>query len=151
MPAKAGATFRRRYLPAHGIRMIVTNRSFSKTDLGLIRKSKIMGVRSGTEHRFTGVWVVVVKDRVFARSWDNKPNGWHQAFLKNSTGAIQVAGREIAVRAKNVRGERLMEAIEKAYAEKYNTKASLKYVRGFRLKKRRMTTPEFVPHSQAYI
>ena len=129
----------------HGIRIIVTDRSFSKTDLALIRNSKIMGVRSGTEHRFTGVWVVVVRDRVFVRSWDNKPNGWHRAFLKDSTGAIQVPGREIAVRAKKVRGERLMEAIEEAYAEKYNTNASLKYVRGFRLKSRRMTTTEFVP------
>jgi hypothetical protein len=123
----------------------VNNRGFSKADLDLIRNSKIMGVRSGTEHRFIGVWVVVVRDRVFARSWKDKPTGWHRAFLKNPNGAIQVAGREIAVRAKKVRGERLMEVIEAAYAEKYNTKASLKYVRGFRLKRRRMTTTEFVP------
>jgi hypothetical protein len=113
--------------------------------LALIRNSKILGVRSGMDHRFTGVWVVVVKDRVFVRSWDDKPNGWHRAFLKDSKGAIQVSGREIAIRAKKVGGERLMEAIEEAYAEKYNTKASLKYVRGFRLKKRRMTTTEIVP------
>ena len=92
---------------------------------------------------------MVVKDRVFARSWDDKPTGWHRAFLKNSTGAIQVAGREIAVTAKKIRSERLMEAIETAYAEKYNTKASLKYVRGFRLKRRRMTTTEFVPKRKA--
>ncbi|MCI0415122.1 DUF2255 family protein [bacterium] len=123
----------------------MNKRIFSKPVLAMIHNSKIMGVRSGTQHRFTGIWVVVVKERVFVRSWENKPTGWHHAFLKDSTGAIQVSGREIAVRAKRVRGERLMEAIEEAYAEKYNTKASLKYVRGFRLEQRRMTTMEFVP------
>lgn len=137
------------WFAGYGIRIIVTDRGFSKTDLALIRDSRILGVRSGTEHRFTGVWVVVANDRVFIRSWDDKPTGWHRAFLKNPTGAIQVAGREIPVRAKKVRGERLLEAIEAAYAEKYNTKASLKYVRGFRLKRRRMTTTEFVPRRKA--
>ncbi len=88
---------------------------------------------------------MVVKDRVFVRSWDDKTTGWHRAFLQDPTGAIQVSDREIPVRAKKVRAERLLDAIEEAYAEKYNTPASLKYVRGFRNKRRRMTTTEFVP------
>src|SRR5687767_6639212 len=105
----------------------------------------MIGVRSGSQHKFTGVWVVVVRDRVFARSWDDKPTGWHRAFQENPTGAIQVDGREIPVRAKKTHGERLMEEIETAYAEKYNTKGSLQYVKGFRLKRRRLTTTEFIP------
>jgi hypothetical protein len=120
-------------------------RRFSAAHLGWLRASKILGVRAGTEHRFTGVWVVVVQNHVFVRSWDNKPDGWYQTFTKNPFGAIQVSGLEIPVRARKVRGERLIDAIDLAYAEKYNTPASKKYVRGFALPKRRQTIVELMP------
>jgi hypothetical protein len=35
--------------------------------------------------------------------------------------------------------------VDRAYAEKYDTKASLKYVRGFARARRRATTTELVP------
>jgi len=44
-----------------------------------------------------------------------------------------------------VKSERIRDLIEKAYAEKYATPGSKKYVRGFRTPKRRDTTTEFVP------
>jgi hypothetical protein len=120
-------------------------RTFSKPALAALDAAKILGVRAGTEHRFTGVWVVVVNGRVFARSWSDKPTGWFRAFLEEPLGAIQApGGREIRVRAKKVRGDRLLDAIDDAYAEKYNTPASLKWVRGFRQRRRRATTMEFV-------
>jgi hypothetical protein len=125
---------------------VMTARGFSKPTIDALDAAKILGVRAGTEHRFTGVWVVVVKGRVFVRSWNDKPTGWHQAFLEQPLGAIQVpGGREIPVRAKKVRGDRLFDAIDEAYREKYNTPASLKWVRGFKQQRRRETTTEFVP------
>ena len=121
-------------------------RAFSKPVLDALAASKILGVRAGAEHRFTGVWVVVVGDRVFVRSWNDKPTGWYRAFLDEPLGTIQApGGREIRVRAKKVRGERLIDAIDAAYAEKYDTPASLKWVRGFRQARRRATTLEFTP------
>jgi hypothetical protein len=121
-------------------------RTFSKPALAALDAAKILGVRAGTEHRFTGVWVVVVNGRVFARSWNDKPTGWFRAFIEEPLGAIQApGGRETRVRAKKVRGDRLLDAIDDAYAEKYNTPASLKWVRGFRQRRRRATTMEFVP------
>ena len=47
--------------------------TFADDIVEAFRSAKIMGVRAGTEHRYTGVWVVVVNDRVFARSWNDKP------------------------------------------------------------------------------
>jgi hypothetical protein len=47
------------------------------------------------------------------------------------------------VRAVQVRSARLRNAVERAYAAKYSTAASLKYVRGFRTARRRETTTEF--------
>ena len=43
------------------------------------------------------------------------------------------------------RSERIRDAVERAYAEKYRTPANLKYVRGFRTLRRRAATIEFVP------
>jgi hypothetical protein len=49
------------------------------------------------------------------------------------------------VRAKHVRGERLINAVDGAYAEKYKTPASRKYVAGFATSRRRKTTTELIP------
>jgi len=122
------------------------SRRFSKVVLGALRDAKILGIRAGVQpHRFIGVWVVVVNGRVFVRSWNDKPGGWYRAFRAEPRGAIQVGAREIRVRAVRRSGERLMEAIEAAYAEKYNTRASRKYVVGFRRPRRRATTVELMP------
>ena len=108
--------------------------------------SKIMGIRAGarSEHRFVGVWPIVVNGRLFARSWTSTRDGWYRTFLEDPLGTIQVGEREVRVRARRVTSERLLDRIEDAYAEKYDTKASQKYVRGFRTARRRATTTEFV-------
>jgi hypothetical protein len=119
---------------------------FSADILAALHTSKILGLRAGAQpHRFIGVWVVVVNGRVFVRSWNNKPQGWYRAFLEEPQGMIQIAGREIRVRARKTRGERLMDAIDRAYREKYPTPGSRKYVEGFARARRRATTTELVP------
>src|SRR5262245_22105789 len=122
-------------------------RRFSGPELEELAKAKILGVRAGAEHRYTGVWVVVVEGRVFVRSWswNDKPTGWYRAFRAQPLGSIQVAGREIAVRARQLRGDRLRDAVTRAYAGKYNTKASEKWVRGFAEPSRAATTLELLP------
>ena len=71
--------------------------------------------------------------------------GWHRTFLEDPLGVIQVGDRQVRIRAVRVKSERIRDKIEDAYAEKYDTKASQKYVRGFRTPRRRDTTTEFVP------
>ena len=109
--------------------------------------AKIMGIRAGdqTDHRFTGVWPVVIDGRLFARSWTLTKGGWYRSLLDDPLGVIQVGDREVRIRARQVKSERLRDAVEIGYAEKYPTKASQKYVRGFRTPRRRDTTVEFVP------
>ncbi|HJQ35746.1 MAG TPA: DUF2255 family protein [Thermoanaerobaculia bacterium] len=112
-----------------------------------LRKSKILGIRAGSApHRIIGIWVVVVEGRVFVRSWSLAPRSWYRTFLEEPRGIIQIDGDEHAVRAINTRSERLKKAVDAAYAEKYNTPGSKKYVEGFRRSKRRRdTTTELVP------
>lgn len=121
---------------------------FSRNVLALLRDSRMIRIRSGTgeeAHRFTGIWFVVVGERVFVRPWFDEAGGWRRAFLEEPRGAISVGEREIPVRGRPARGERLFDAIDAAYAEKYDTKASLKWVRGFATPRRRKTTLELVP------
>ena len=107
----------------------------------------IMGIRAGakSDHKFRGVWPIVVNGRLFARSWTLTKGGWYRTFLEDPLGVIQVGDREVRIRAIRVKSERLRDKIEDAYAEKYATKAAQKYVRGFRSPRRRDTTTEFVP------
>ena len=102
-------------------------------------------MRSGSGHRYTGVWVVVVERRVFVRSWGGKPTGWYYAFLAEPAGSISAGERELRVRARRVRSERLRRAVSAAYAEKYPTRGSEKWVRGFAKPAREMMTLELVP------
>ena len=120
---------------------------FARSIVVAVNDSKILGIRAGgkSEHRFTGVWPVVVNGRIFARSWTLKSGGWFRTFLEDPLGTIQVGDRHLRVRAVRARGERIRDAVERAYAEKYSTKASAKYVRGFRTPRRREATIEFRP------
>lgn len=122
-------------------------RTFSKPVVSALETDKIIGIRAGDgEHRFTGVWVVVVKDRVFIRPWNAKASGWHQALLHESAGTLQLlSGREIAMRGRRVRGEHLLDAVDAAYGEKYHTPGARKWVRGFATAKRRANTTELIP------
>jgi hypothetical protein len=119
----------------------------SRPIVSAIDASGIMGIRAGarSDHRYIGVWPIVVDGRVFARSWTGRKDGWYRTFLEDPLGTLQIGDREVRVRAKSVKGEKLLDRIEDAYAVKYDTKASQKYVRGFRTARRRGTTTEFVP------
>src|SRR4029453_5760711 len=114
----------------------------SRAVVKAIDGAKIMGIRAGTgaEHRFTGVWPVVVDGRVFARSWTLKRGGWYRTFLQDPAGTIQVGERQVKVRALRVRSERVRDAVEEAYAKKYATPGARQYVKGFRTKRRREAT-----------
>ena len=76
------------------------NQRFSDDILAEFRENKGLRIRAGTgTHRFICIRFVMVKDRVFVRSWSVKPRGWYRAFLEESRGTVQIANREIAVRA----------------------------------------------------
>jgi hypothetical protein len=119
---------------------------FPDNILTAIDVSKGLRLRAGiAPHRFIGIWAVIVEGRVFVRSWSLKPRSWYRTFLEDARGAIQVAGHEIAVRAVPTRSERLNDAIDAAYLQKYNTPASLNYARDLGSAKSRGTTTELAP------
>jgi hypothetical protein len=121
-------------------------RRFSPDIIATLSDGKYLRIRAGMgDHRCIGIWVVVVEDRAFVRSWSIKPRSWYRTFLEDPRGAIVVEGQEIEVRARRVTSERLLGLIDRAYLDKYNTKGSLKYARDLGMPKSRATTTELIP------
>ena len=114
--------------------------------LAQLHKGKILRIRAGTgDHRFIGIWVVVVKNRVFVRSWSLKPDGWYRTFLAEPHGAIRVGDRDIPVVAVRTRDKRILDAIDRAYLDKYNTPGAIKYARALGSPQSRAATLELRP------
>ena len=122
-------------------------RRFSRSIVEEIDQTKYVGIKAGdrSDHRFIGIWAVVVDGRVFVRSWTLKPGGWYRTFLEDPIGALQFGRREVRILAAPARSERIRDAVERAYAAKYNTPGSRRYVRGFRTRRRRDATMELRP------
>ena len=118
---------------------------FTKELLTFLTEAKVVGIRSGAVHRYTSVWLVTVEGRVFVRTWNDSPNGWFRAFRSEPNGFLVLDGREIAVTARLLRSERLRKAVTRAYAEKYSTKGSQKWVAGFAEPSREINTLELRP------
>jgi hypothetical protein len=122
--------------------------TFPEKVVSAIRDGNILGIRAGTGrplHRVIGIWAVVVEGRVFVRSWSLKPRSWWRTFLEEPRGVIDVGGRRMGVRAIQTRSERLKDAVSRAYLDKYDTEASLRYARDLGRPKSRATTTELVP------
>jgi hypothetical protein len=124
----------------------IRRKRLSAKVLAAIERSMVLGIRAGSgEHRIIGIWAVVVDGRVFVRSWTSQRGGWHATLLEEPRGVIAIDGREIRVRAVHRVSERMKDRVSLAYAAKYPTKASRKYVVGFDRPRRRATTTELVP------
>jgi hypothetical protein len=122
------------------------SRRFPEDVLTALQKTKGLRIRAGTgTHRFIGIWFVIVRDRVFVRSWSVKPNGWYRMFLKEPRGTIQTADGEIAVRAIRIQSKSLRDAVDRAYLDRFNTPGALKYAKDLGGAKSRATTVELVP------
>ena len=121
-------------------------RRFPEGIVAALRTGSSLRIKAGTDpHRFIGIWVVVVENRVFVRSWSVKTRGWYRAFLTDPRGFIQVSHHTMPVRAVRTRSGRLRDAVDRAYLEKYATPGALKYAKDLGSPKSRATTIELRP------
>jgi len=123
-----------------------TSPKFAPDVLAAIRDGKMLAIRAGTEpHRFIGIWAVVVKGKVFVRSWSLKPRSWYRTFRNDPVGAIRVLDREIAVRSVFTRSERIKAAVDEAYRQKYTSPGELGFVKDMCRGECRDSTTQLVP------
>ena len=119
--------------------------TFPRADLEAFDAARSVAIRSGEAHAFTRVWVVVVRDRVYVRSWNDKPSGWYRAFLADPSGTARLGRQEWHVRATPAAGARIRKAVTAALSTKYDSKAEQKWAVGFAEPGREATTLELIP------
>ena len=121
---------------------------FSKTFLKCINETQITSVRAGKDRtKFTGIWMVEVKKRIFGRSYQLSERSWYTAFLNGDSGDIKCGKEIIPVKGlKPADNDVINGAINKAYEKKYLVKAyNKKWVDGLAQAERVARTMEFIP------
>lgn len=123
-------------------------KKFSKALLKCITETQITSLRVGEgRDKFTGIWMVVVKGRIFGRSYYGAERSWYTAFLKDNKGDIK-CGKEIipvkGVKPQDIKS--ITKAINQGYERKYLVKAyNKKWVDGLCEPERVNRTMEFLP------
>jgi len=123
-------------------------KKFSKAFLKCITETQITSIRAGKDReKFTGIWMVVVKDRIFGRSYYGAEKSWYTALLNNEHGEIKCGVEIIPVKGlKPADINTINKAINKAYGKKYLVKPHNKvWVDGLAAPERVARTMEFIP------
>jgi hypothetical protein len=86
-------------------------KNFSKALLLCIQETQITSIRAAKDRtKFTGIWMVEVEGRVFARSYNLSDRSWYTTFLQGNEGDIK-CGKEV-IPVKGVKPEDLTEITE---------------------------------------
>ena len=67
----------------------------------------------------TTIWVVVVGDTVYVRSWKGQAGRWYQEARARSKAVVYLDGHPIPVRAVPVTDDAAIAQVSEAYREKY--------------------------------
>ncbi|MEL4318332.1 DUF2255 family protein [Leifsonia sp. YIM 134122] len=84
-----------------------------------IRELAIAAPRAhGGSERWTPIWVVVVDDDVFVRTWLRRDTGWYGRAVDTAHASIRIAGESVGV-VVEATGDSNADAIDAAYRAKY--------------------------------
>lgn len=123
-------------------------KKFSKAFLQCINETQITSVRVGKgRDKFTGIWMVVVKDRIFGRSYYGAERSWYTSLLNGDNGEIKCVKEIMLIKGvKPSDINTVNKAISKAYETKYLVKAyNKKWVDGLAEPEQVARTIEFIP------
>lgn len=114
--------------------------------LNYIQNNTIIGVKAGLQRpEFLEIWMVVVQNRIFARSWGLAERSWYNTFLEKPEGEIQCGETIYSIKALIPQDiNDLTEEINEAYLTKYNTGHNIPYSQGIIQEKHVARTMEFV-------
>ncbi|KFF10638.1 hypothetical protein IW15_20125 [Chryseobacterium soli] len=114
--------------------------------LEYIKIHNLIGIKAGYERQnFLEIWMVVVQDRIFARSWGLAEKSWYNSFIKNPIGEIQCGDFQFTINGFIPHDkDELADAINQAYLTKYNTGHNSKYAKGIVTEKHIEKTMEFI-------
>lgn len=114
--------------------------------LDFIKANTIIEIKAGSERLdFLEIWMVIIQDRIFARSWGLAERSWYNTFLKCPAGQIRC--HDVLYNIKAIIPEdlnQLTEEINQAYLTKYNFGRNSKYAIGIIEDKHVKRTMEFI-------
>jgi hypothetical protein len=105
---------------------------FTSEILDYIRTHSLCGIKAGTRREtFLDIWMVIVDDRVFARSWGFGEKSWYNTFIIEPAGQIRCGDTIVNITAHLPEHDpELDERISNAYLAKYNHGESAFYAQG---------------------
>ena len=111
-----------------------------------IKNNNLIGIKAGNERTtFLDIWMVVVNDRIFARSWGFAEKSWYNHFLQNPVGQIKCGEKIFYIKACiPADKEAITDRINTAYLTKYNAEHNIKYAQGIVTKNHIEKTMEFI-------
>lgn len=114
--------------------------------LGYIKSHNLIGIKAGLQRQtFIDIWMVVVEDRIFARSWGLAEKSWYNRFQEEPIGHIKCGENIFSIRATIPKDlTELTEKINTAYLTKYNTGHNIEYAEGIVQENHVNKTLEFI-------
>jgi hypothetical protein len=111
-----------------------------------IKANNMIGLKAGRERSdFLYLWMVVVQDRIFARSWGFAEKSWYNTFINEPSGEIKCGEMVFNIAAQIPKDfKALTPLINNAYLEKYNFGVNAEYAQGIIEQKHIDKTMEFV-------
>jgi hypothetical protein len=120
---------------------------FDQEILDFIRLNNLIGIKAGNQREtFLNIWMVVVNNRVFARSWAFSERSWYNTFMSSPGGQIQYGSSVVDIKAGIPEwNEELNNQINQAYLDKYDNGGNSFYARGIIKPEHILKTMEFMP------
>lgn len=114
--------------------------------LDKISQNYYTGIRAGSRRdTFLEIWMVVIQNRIFARSWGFAEKSWYNTFLQENLGALKVDENIVPIRALIPNDLSIItEEINIAYLTKYDCGQSSYYARNMVTKDHAEKTMEFI-------
>ena len=114
--------------------------------IAFINSNNHTGIKAGFDRPdFLNIWMVVVDNRIFARSWGFAEKSWYNTFLQNSKGQIKCGDDIFPIKAfVPVDNDLMTEKINSAYLTKYNSEHNIPYAEGIVRKEHADKTMEFI-------
>ena len=114
--------------------------------LNYIKTNNLIGIKAGLQRQtFLDIWMVIVNNRIFARSWGLSDKSWYNSFLQDSTGQLKCGDTIFNIKAiVPANKNNLTSEINNAYLKKYNTGHNIPYAKGIIEPKHVEKTLEFI-------
>lgn len=104
----------------------------SQLAIDYINSHSLTGIKAGAERpTFLDIWMVVVDNRIFARSWGFAEKSWFNSFLQDPNGQLKCGDAIIPIKAVvPTDNAEMTDKINAAYLSKYNTEDRIEYAQG---------------------